>query len=178
MLNKTIASRFFCFFPLLFLIFNNFLKALDCKTNQSTLISSSLTKQNLNQELLEINVKDRRMKNLIKAFKALNLNDKCKNLLLAIKELGTENNPIGIIAKVSKTGKQGFNILGIDVANKSRLLDIPEVADLLEEVQASANLNYMIFQGDNYDKPGIWIGEKSQASSLSTEDLKQALFEA
>ena len=118
------------------------------------------------------------MKNLIKALKALNLNDKCKNLLLAIKELGTENNPIGIIAKVSKTGKQGFNIYGIDVANKSRLLDIPEVVDLLEEVKASDNINYMIFQGDNYDKPGIWIGEKSQASSLSTEDLKQALFEA
>ena len=58
------------------------------------------------------------MKNLIKAFKALNLNDKCKNLLLAIKELGTENNPIGIIAKVSKTGKQGFNILGIDRNSK------------------------------------------------------------
>ncbi len=76
------------------------------------------------------------------------------------------------------TGKQGFNIYGIDVANKSRLLEIPEVADLLEEVKTSDNLNYMIFQGDNYDKPAIWIGEKSKSSSLSTEDLKQALFEA
>ena len=114
------------------------------------------------------------MKNLIKAFSALNLSKKCQNLLGAIVDLGTAKKPIALIAKVSKTGKQGFNILGIDVANKSRLLDIPEVADLLEEVKASVNINYMIFQGDNYDKPGIWIGEKSQAKSLSTEDLKQA----
>ena len=83
---------------------------------------------------------------------------------------------VSVMHKVSEKSKaQGINIYGIDVANKVRLLENEDVANLVQAIEETDGLNYFAFQGDKHPKPALWIGQSSGGSQ--SKEFKDSLFE-